>query len=179
MAPARVPAPTVGSFPATAMPDDERYIEIDGRRWRRSDPAIPDALNSELVGELMSARRAVKAAKNDADDDALAAARRRVDDAKVALGERGRPWWEPPDEAALRQRLAAAIRALLRRRGTGKTICPSDAARVAGGENWRDAMEAARQVARRLADEGWLEIVRRGERVEPSTRGPIRLKMRR
>ncbi|MGI2034225.1 hypothetical protein ACRQ1B_17715 [Rhizobium panacihumi] len=39
----------------------------------------------------MSARRDVRAAKGDT--AALARARRRVDDAKVALGERGPVWW--------------------------------------------------------------------------------------
>ena len=38
----------------------------------------------------MSARRAVRDAP---DDVALAAARARVDAAKIALGERGPPWW--------------------------------------------------------------------------------------
>ncbi len=40
----------------------------------------------------MAARRAVRAAKGDA--AALAAARAAVDAAKVALGERGPPWWD-------------------------------------------------------------------------------------
>lgn len=158
------------------MSDDERYIEIDGRRWRRTDPAIPDALESELVSELMSARRAVKAAKDD--DDALAAARERVRDAKLALGERGRPWWKPPDEESLRKRLAAAIRTLLRHRDTGKTICPSDAARVVGGEDWRDAMGPARSVARQLASDGWLEVLQQGEPIHEPKEGAIRLRKR-
>lgn len=161
------------------MSHDERYIEIDGRRWRRTDPAIPDSLESELVSELMAARRAVKSAKDRGDDDALADARARVQDAKVALGERGAPWWEPREEDALRERLAAAIRTLLRKRGDDKTICPSDAARVAGGEAWRDWMRLAHDVAWRLADEGWLDVLRDGERVAAPPRGPIRLRRRR
>lgn len=40
----------------------------------------------------MSARRAVRDAKDD--PDAMAKARHLVDDAKVALGERGAPWWD-------------------------------------------------------------------------------------
>lgn len=39
----------------------------------------------------MTARRAVRAAKGDA--DALAEARAKVDEAKRALGERGPVWW--------------------------------------------------------------------------------------
>lgn len=40
----------------------------------------------------MSARRAVRDAKGD--PDAMAKARHLVDVAKVALGERGAPWWK-------------------------------------------------------------------------------------
>ncbi len=43
--------------------------------------------------ELMDARRAVRAAKTDADEDALRQARSRVQAAKVGLGERGPTWW--------------------------------------------------------------------------------------
>lgn len=158
------------------MSDDDRYIEIDGRRWRRADPAIPESLNSELVSELMAARRAVKAAKSSDDGDGLASARARVHDAKLALGERGRPWWERKDEAALRERLAASIRTLLEKRGNDKTICPSEAARVAGGEDWRAIMDLAREVAWQLADEGSLEVLQKGEPAERSASGPIRLR---
>ena len=42
----------------------------------------------------MQARRAVAAARRAADAVALARARRAVDDAKIALGERGPPWWD-------------------------------------------------------------------------------------
>lgn len=152
---------------------DGRYLVIGGRRWRTSDPAIPDTLRTELVAELMAARRAVKDAEDDA---ATAAARRRVQDAKVALGERGEPWWEPPSEDGRQERLAAAVRALLRHRKPESTICPSDAARVVGGEGWRDAMDAARAVAARLAAGGVLEVRQRGQQVDPATAtGALRL----
>lgn len=75
---------------------DGRYIVVDGRRWRASDPGLPEERRSELVAELMSARRAVGAAKRAADADAERAARARVHAAKVALGERGTPWWVEP-----------------------------------------------------------------------------------
>jgi hypothetical protein len=45
-----------------------------------------------LVKALMTARRAVRDAGTD--PDAKAGARKHVDDAKVALGERGPVWWE-------------------------------------------------------------------------------------
>lgn len=77
---------------------DGRYIVVDGRRWRASDPRLPEARRQELVDELMDARRAVGAAKRAGDDAAEKAARSRVHAAKVALGERGKPWWEPGGE---------------------------------------------------------------------------------
>ena len=75
---------------------DGRYVVINGRRWRASDPGLSDARRTELVSELMSARRAVGAAKRAADAEAERVARDRVHRAKVALGERGEPWWERP-----------------------------------------------------------------------------------
>ena len=94
--------------------DDGRYIVVDGRRWRATDPALTEPIRRELVSELMAARRAVKAAGGNADE--LAEARSRVHDAKVALGERGEPWWEVATEAGRKQREAASERALARAR---------------------------------------------------------------
>jgi len=45
------------------------------------------------VGELMDARREVKAAARARDPERLAAARNAVNAAKTALGERGPVWW--------------------------------------------------------------------------------------
>lgn len=120
--------------------DDGRFIVVDGRRWRATDPRIPESLRAELVGGLMRARRLVKGGGD--------AARPMVHDAKLALGERGEPWWEEGSEEGRRTRLGAAMRTLLRHRD-GTTICPSDAARVVGGEDWRDLMALAREVAPR------------------------------
>ncbi|NKL59502.1 hypothetical protein [Rhizobium leguminosarum] len=71
---------------------DGRYFVVRGRLWRKSDPTLDEPTRERLVKELMSARRAVRDAKGDT--DAMAKARHLVDDAKVALGERGAPWWE-------------------------------------------------------------------------------------
>ena len=73
---------------------DGRYVIIKGRRWRATDPEISDDAAATLRRELMSARRAVGAALKAADPQAERAARGRVQEAKVALGERGTPWWE-------------------------------------------------------------------------------------
>ena len=153
---------------------DGRYLVVGGRRWRASDPQIPETLRTELVGELMAARRAVRDAGPD--EAAVARARRRVQDAKVALGERGEAWWEPPSDDGLRQRLAAAMRTLLWRRKPESSICPSDAARVAAGPAWRAAMDSSRAVAAELAAAGVIEVRQRGVKVDPATAtGALRL----
>ena len=73
---------------------DGHYVIIDGRRWRATDPDLPEERRQELVRELMSARSAVGHAKRRKDAGAERAARDRVHAAKVALGERGPKWWE-------------------------------------------------------------------------------------
>lgn len=77
---------------------DGRYVVIDGRRWRATDPDIPEDVASALRKRLMAARRDVGAALRAGDPDAERAARARVQAAKVALGERGTPWWEQTDD---------------------------------------------------------------------------------
>ena len=75
---------------------DGHHVIIDGRKWRATDPSIPEERRQELVNELMSARRAVGAAKRADDAEPERAARDRVHAATVALGERGPKWWERP-----------------------------------------------------------------------------------
>ncbi len=146
--------------------EDGHFVVIDGRRWRATDPAIPDALRTQLQSELMAARRAVKAAKADGDAAQERLARDRVQDAKVALGERGAPWWETVDDDVRAVRLASTMRALLRARDPEKTICPSDAARAACSPTWRPHLQAARAVAFELQADGVVEVRHAGERVE-------------
>jgi uncharacterized protein len=74
--------------------DDGRYVIIDGRRWRATNPHLPESERKQLVSELMSARSAVGHAKRRQDAEAEQAARARVHAAKVALGERGPKWWD-------------------------------------------------------------------------------------
>ncbi|MDT7713813.1 MAG: hypothetical protein QOG46_2720 [Pseudonocardiales bacterium] len=78
------------------------------------------------------------------------------------------------------QRLRTAILDLTRERGPAKSICPSDAARAVGGDDWRDLMEQARDVARDLARTGDVEITQGGDVVDPDAtwRGPIRIRAR-
>jgi hypothetical protein len=76
--------------------------------------------------------------------------------------------------------LEAAIDALLDARSASATICPSEAARVVGGDDWRPLMEPARAATRRLVAAGRVEVLQRGKVVDPSTaRGPIRVRRRR
>ncbi|MCZ4068716.1 DUF2256 and DUF3253 domain-containing protein [Microbacterium sp. H37-C3] len=73
--------------------------------------------------------------------------------------------------------LSEKILELLSARAAGATICPSEAARAVGGEEWRDLMEPARRAARRLVAGGEVEITQRGAVVDPSTaKGPIRIR---
>lgn len=72
---------------------DGRYLIVRGRLWRASNPGLPEAERQRLVDALMDARRAVKDAKQADDVTALTQARRDVNVAKHALGERGPVWW--------------------------------------------------------------------------------------
>lgn len=146
--------------------EDGYHIIVGGRQWRATDPAIPEKLRAELVAELMAARRLVRTDPK--------SARPRVQDAKTALGERGYAWWEQPSDDELRTRAAAAIRALLRHRD-GSTMCPSDAARIVGGEGWRERMDAVRDTAAALAAQGVVVVQQKGEAVQLPVKGPIRL----
>lgn len=90
--------------PPSTTPDG-RYVVIDGRRWRATDPAIPEARRSELTRILMAWRREVRRVRGTEDE---AAARAGVHAAKVALGERGPRWWQQ-DEHERRARWGAAV----------------------------------------------------------------------
>ncbi len=72
---------------------DGRYLIVRGRLWRTTNPSLAPELRCKLVGDLMDARREVKAAGRAHNPERLAAARGAVHAAKVALGERGPVWW--------------------------------------------------------------------------------------
>lgn len=88
--------------------DDERWLVIGGRRWRRTDPSLPEDLIEKLKSHLGRGRAGVRAAQRADDADAVASARLRVNLAKHGLGERGPYWWEVEEP----ERLRAALRAL-------------------------------------------------------------------
>ncbi|HMF62913.1 MAG TPA: DUF2256 and DUF3253 domain-containing protein [Edaphobacter sp.] len=79
--------------------------------------------------------------------------------------------------------LEAAILELLAERGAGKTICPSEAAKLVGGlearRDWEGLMEPAREAARRLAAAGKVVVMQHGRVVDASAaKGAIRLRLR-
>ena len=78
---------------------------------------------------------------------------------------------------AVDQQLSTAILDLLAARARNATICPSEAAKAVGGNDWEELMEPARCAARRLVVTGEVEITQGGRVVDPSTaKGPIRLR---
>lgn len=84
---------------ATPTPDGH-YVIIEGRRWRATNPNIPEEERKRLVSDLMKARRDVAAALKTGNKEAEAEARSRVQAAKVGLGERGPKWWEQPGSSS-------------------------------------------------------------------------------
>ncbi|MBM7387178.1 hypothetical protein JOE37_000172 [Clavibacter michiganensis] len=94
-----------------ASTDDERWLVVGGRRWPRTDPSLPADLVDGLKSHLGRGRSGVGAAKRRGDDDAVAAARKRVGLAKHGLGERGPRWWDEPEDARL-ERAREALREL-------------------------------------------------------------------
>ena len=149
------------------LTEDGHYLIVDGRRWRASDPAIPEPLRKELVAELMAARR-------DGRSDP-ATARPPGAGRQGGAGGAGRPV-VGADSRGSRERLAATMRTLLRHRDPESTICPSDAARVVGGESWRELMDIAREVAAELAGEEIIVVRQHGKDVDLATAtGPVRL----
>ncbi len=83
-----------------------------------------------------------------------------------------------PDAMPDRDDARRAILELLDRRPPGRTICPSEAARVLGGDDgFRPYMDVVRDAAAELARERRIDVTQRGAVVDPATaRGPIRLR---
>ncbi|GAB3296093.1 biopolymer transporter Tol [Pseudoclavibacter terrae] len=81
--------------------DDERWLVVNGRRWRRTDPSLPAGMVERLKSHLGRGRSGVGTAKRRGDDSAVAASRKRVGLAKHGLGERGPRWWEESEAARL------------------------------------------------------------------------------
>ena len=71
----------VSREPAThpATPDG-RYFVVRGRLWRLSNPALDEDVRATLVSDLMQARRAVRDARKNGDDE--------IDSDTIASGKR-------------------------------------------------------------------------------------------
>ncbi len=80
----------MSAYPRTP---DGRYFVVRGQLWRCTNPHLDEAERQAQVKALMTARRAVKAAKRTGDETALKEARSQVHTSKIALGERGPAWW--------------------------------------------------------------------------------------
>tara|TARA_R110002020_G_scaffold230461_2_gene441337 strand:+ start:276 stop:596 length:321 start_codon:yes stop_codon:yes gene_type:complete len=82
---------------------DGRYFVAKNRLWRCTNPHLSEDEKRFYIKALMKARRSVRTAQQQGDDDALRQARDAVQTAKEALGERGPVWWddEAPDEGGL------------------------------------------------------------------------------
>ncbi len=73
--------------------------------------------------------------------------------------------------------LEASLDSLLDARARSASVCPSEAARAVGEDDWRDLMEPARNAARRLVAAGRAEITQGGQVIDPSrVKGPIRVR---
>ena len=81
--------------------EDDHFCVVNGRRWRKTDPALPEDVAAALRSHLGSARATIGAASRRGDEEAVAAARVRVGIAKHGLGERGPKWWDEPLEARI------------------------------------------------------------------------------
>jgi hypothetical protein len=81
-----------------------------------------------------------------------------------------------PEPAELEQ----VILRLLSQRSAQGSICPSDAARVAQPEGWRDLMDEVRAAAGRLAAQGEVDITQGGRVIDiAAARGPVRIRRHR
>ena len=82
----------------------------------------------------------------------------------------------------LAERIRDCVMELLVERGPGRSICPSEAARMVGVRiscRWQDLMRPVRTVAAALADHGVLEATQYETIVDiRNVRGPVRLRLR-
>ena len=93
---------------------------------------------------------------------------------------------EPPAAASLSvpssvlpsSTIRETILQILGNRKTGATCCPSEVPRRLFPSAWRNWMEATRQEAFKLADEGLIEITQKGNAIDHRLpiQGPIRLR---
>lgn len=83
------------------------------------------------------------------------------------------------DAATELARIEAAVVSVVQQRGPDASACPSDVARALSRDHWRALMPSVRDAARRLAQQGKIEIAQGGKAVSSigPWAGPIRLRM--
>lgn len=97
-APKKVQHASTSSSKQIERTPDGHYIIVKGRKWRATDPAIPEAEFEELKHFLALGRSGSRKSKTKSEDD-IKAAREYTGLAKLGLGERGQPvWWEDSTE---------------------------------------------------------------------------------
>ena len=88
----------------------------------------------------------------------------------------------PHSDNTLADRIHECVLELLADRGAGRSICPSEAARLLAmriDHPWQDLMRPVRTVAAKMVDSGLLEALQDGALVDiREVRGPIRLRLR-
>ena len=87
-----------------------------------------------------------------------------------------------PSDDTLAEHIRACVLELLVARGPGRSICPSEAARMLATRfdcRWQDLMRPVRTVAAMLAEGGILEATQHDAAVDiRDVRGPVRLRLR-
>lgn len=78
---------------------DGRYFVVKGRLWRCTNPALDPKERDILVRQLMAGWSAKRQANKLADTERREHAMQSINNAKIALGERGPVWWtdDAPD----------------------------------------------------------------------------------
>lgn len=73
---------------------DGRYIVVRRRLWRKSNPNLSAETRQQLVNELMTQRRNKRRAIKLGDSKLHAETKHKINEVKIALGERGPVWWD-------------------------------------------------------------------------------------
>ena len=159
---------------------DRPHPKGNGRGHPTSDATIPAPLKAQLVAALAEAKREVRKAQGAGNIEAANGARQRVEHARIALGAHDPSGPARDGKASLKKRLESTVVTLLYHRDIGKSICPSEAARVVGAPDaWREIMPTTREVAVKLARENIVSITRGDHVLDPEQLGKGHLRLRR
>ena len=104
----------------------------------------------------------------------MAAARRRVHLAKVALGERGRAWWLTLEAGANTERPRADLETMLHARPNAPVFI-SELAQIVGGSSRRSAVREIRTLVLAWRDLHFVEVTQHGKVIEGDWKGRVRI----